>query len=187
MQGSGHPCHSKPAHHGDLTAITPMCENHMPEVVVIDEIGTEAECAAARTIAQRGRAPKLGFVQKNFTRMHTCNACRHCAWKRARKCDEGAPVVQSGHACTGPAVSLPILIHFRAKFRQLIFHPLKLLAAWRTIAFVPLAVVHKGSSRPFRFHVPVVGCTAHQHHQGGGFFGPFYDTRTRISTSQASA
>eukprot|EP00200_Dunaliella_tertiolecta_P012268 CAMPEP_0202373952 /NCGR_PEP_ID=MMETSP1127-20130417/4887_1 /ASSEMBLY_ACC=CAM_ASM_000462 /TAXON_ID=3047 /ORGANISM="Dunaliella tertiolecta, Strain CCMP1320" /LENGTH=759 /DNA_ID=CAMNT_0048970985 /DNA_START=140 /DNA_END=2420 /DNA_ORIENTATION=+ len=29
-------------------------ENHMPEVVVIDEIGTEAECAAARTIAQRG-------------------------------------------------------------------------------------------------------------------------------------
>lgn len=29
-------------------------ENHMPEVVVIDEIGTEAECTAARTIAQRG-------------------------------------------------------------------------------------------------------------------------------------
>jgi stage III sporulation protein SpoIIIAA len=29
-------------------------ENHMPEVVVIDEIGTEAECGAARTIAQRG-------------------------------------------------------------------------------------------------------------------------------------
>ncbi|KAI8470498.1 MAG: hypothetical protein J3K34DRAFT_385264 [Monoraphidium minutum] len=29
-------------------------ENHMPEVVVIDEIGTEAECSAARTIAQRG-------------------------------------------------------------------------------------------------------------------------------------
>ncbi|KAF8054898.1 ycf45 [Scenedesmus sp. PABB004] len=29
-------------------------ENHMPQVVVIDEIGTEAEAAAARTIAQRG-------------------------------------------------------------------------------------------------------------------------------------
>lgn len=29
-------------------------ENHMPEVVVIDEIGTEAEAAAARTIAERG-------------------------------------------------------------------------------------------------------------------------------------
>src|SRR3989475_6365326 len=29
-------------------------ENHMPEVVVIDEIGTEQEAAAARTIAQRG-------------------------------------------------------------------------------------------------------------------------------------
>jgi nucleoside-triphosphatase THEP1 len=29
-------------------------ENHMPEVVVIDEIGTEAESFAARTIAERG-------------------------------------------------------------------------------------------------------------------------------------
>ncbi len=29
-------------------------ENHMPEVVVIDEIGTEAEAMAARTIAERG-------------------------------------------------------------------------------------------------------------------------------------
>ena len=29
-------------------------ENHMPEVVVIDEIGTEAEALAARTIAERG-------------------------------------------------------------------------------------------------------------------------------------
>lgn len=29
-------------------------ENHMPEVIVIDEIGSEAEAAAARTIAERG-------------------------------------------------------------------------------------------------------------------------------------
>src|ERR671923_100890 len=29
-------------------------ENHMPEVIVIDEIGTEAETMAARTIAERG-------------------------------------------------------------------------------------------------------------------------------------
>jgi nucleoside-triphosphatase THEP1 len=29
-------------------------ENHMPEVIVIDEIGTEAETLAARTIAERG-------------------------------------------------------------------------------------------------------------------------------------
>ena len=29
-------------------------ENHMPEVIIIDEIGTEAEALAARTIAQRG-------------------------------------------------------------------------------------------------------------------------------------
>ena len=29
-------------------------ENHMPQVIVIDEIGTELEAAAARTIAERG-------------------------------------------------------------------------------------------------------------------------------------
>jgi hypothetical protein len=29
-------------------------ENHMPEVVIVDEIGTEAEAAASRTIAERG-------------------------------------------------------------------------------------------------------------------------------------
>src|SRR5207237_4069342 len=29
-------------------------ENHMPEVIVIDEIGTEPEAQAARTIAERG-------------------------------------------------------------------------------------------------------------------------------------
>lgn len=31
-------------------------ENHMPEVIIIDEIGTELEAAAARTIAERGGA-----------------------------------------------------------------------------------------------------------------------------------
>src|SRR5206468_12994767 len=29
-------------------------ENHMPEVIIIDEIGTELEAVAARTIAERG-------------------------------------------------------------------------------------------------------------------------------------
>jgi stage III sporulation protein SpoIIIAA len=29
-------------------------ENHTPEVIVVDEIGTEAEAQAARTIAERG-------------------------------------------------------------------------------------------------------------------------------------
>src|SRR5208282_1230357 len=29
-------------------------ENHMPQVIIIDEIGTELEAAAARTIAERG-------------------------------------------------------------------------------------------------------------------------------------
>jgi len=34
--------------------MTEAVENHMPEVVIIDEIGTEAEASAARTIAERG-------------------------------------------------------------------------------------------------------------------------------------
>ena len=29
-------------------------ENHMPEVIIIDEMGTELEAIAARTIAERG-------------------------------------------------------------------------------------------------------------------------------------
>ena len=29
-------------------------ENHTPQVVIVDEIGTEKEAAAARTISQRG-------------------------------------------------------------------------------------------------------------------------------------
>ena len=29
-------------------------ENHMPEVIIIDEIGTELEALATRTIAERG-------------------------------------------------------------------------------------------------------------------------------------
>lgn len=40
-------------------------ENHMPEVIVIDEIGTELECEAAQTISQRGVqliATAHGFV-----------------------------------------------------------------------------------------------------------------------------
>ena len=37
-------------HHVMIEAV----ENHMPEVIVIDEIGTELEASAARTIAERG-------------------------------------------------------------------------------------------------------------------------------------
>ena len=36
------------------TSMIEAVENHMPEVIVIDEIGTEAEAPAARTIAERG-------------------------------------------------------------------------------------------------------------------------------------
>jgi stage III sporulation protein SpoIIIAA len=34
-------------------------ENHMPEVVIVDEIGTEAEALACRTIAERGGAVQV--------------------------------------------------------------------------------------------------------------------------------
>ena len=34
-------------------------ENHTPEVIAIDEIGTTSEALAARTIAQRGESPWL--------------------------------------------------------------------------------------------------------------------------------
>src|SRR5438105_6533224 len=37
-------------HGGMIEAV----ENHMPEVIIIDEIGTELESVAARTIAERG-------------------------------------------------------------------------------------------------------------------------------------
>jgi stage III sporulation protein SpoIIIAA len=49
-------------------------ENHMPQVIVIDEIGTEAEAIAARTIAERGvqligtaHGQTLGNILKNPT------------------------------------------------------------------------------------------------------------------------
>ena len=55
-------------------------ENHTPEVIIIDEIGTEAECAAARTIAQRGERASiwwpLGEVRASpllvFVALHMC-------------------------------------------------------------------------------------------------------------------
>ncbi|MBI4216205.1 MAG: AAA family ATPase [Chloroflexi bacterium] len=43
---------SEPAH--QHAVMIEAVENHMPEVIVIDEIGTELEAAAARTIAERG-------------------------------------------------------------------------------------------------------------------------------------
>ncbi len=43
-----------PNHRQQHDVMIEAVENHMPEVIVIDEIGTEAETAAARTIAERG-------------------------------------------------------------------------------------------------------------------------------------
>ena len=43
-----------PNHRRQHDVMIEAVENHMPEVIVIDEIGTDAETAAARTIAERG-------------------------------------------------------------------------------------------------------------------------------------
>ena len=40
-------------------------ENHMPEVIIIDEIGTELEALAAQTIAERG-VQLIGTAHGNF-------------------------------------------------------------------------------------------------------------------------
>jgi stage III sporulation protein AA len=49
-------------------------ENHMPEVIIVDEIGTEAEASAARTIAERGVqliATAHGFNLENIIKNPT--------------------------------------------------------------------------------------------------------------------
>lgn len=43
-----------PSPHRQHAVMIEAVENHMPQVIVIDEIGAEAEAAAARTIAERG-------------------------------------------------------------------------------------------------------------------------------------
>ncbi len=43
-----------PLHIPQADVMIEAVENHMPEVIVVDEIGTEAEAEAARTIAERG-------------------------------------------------------------------------------------------------------------------------------------
>lgn len=48
-------------HHVMIEAV----ENHMPEVIIIDEIGTELEALAARTIAERG-VQLVGTAHGNF-------------------------------------------------------------------------------------------------------------------------
>jgi stage III sporulation protein SpoIIIAA len=57
LSPSYQPAQSQPqVQHPDMQhrVMVEAVENHMPEVIIIDEIGTEAECVAARTIAQRG-------------------------------------------------------------------------------------------------------------------------------------
>jgi stage III sporulation protein SpoIIIAA len=57
-------------------------ENHMPQVVIVDEIGTEAEALACRTIAERGvtliataHGCFLENLIKNPTLTGRCGAC----------------------------------------------------------------------------------------------------------------
>nr|QCI05206.1 hypothetical protein [Centroceras clavulatum] len=47
------------------TVMIEAVENHMPEVIIIDEIGTELEALAARTIAERG-VQLVGTVHGNY-------------------------------------------------------------------------------------------------------------------------
>ncbi|MGB2798237.1 MAG: R3H domain-containing nucleic acid-binding protein [Dehalococcoidia bacterium] len=63
IAGDGDIPHSAIGHARRMQVVTPQLqhavmieavENHMPEVIVIDEIGTELEAQAARTIAERG-------------------------------------------------------------------------------------------------------------------------------------
>ncbi|SVD57297.1 uncharacterized protein METZ01_LOCUS410151, partial [marine metagenome] len=63
VAGDGDIPHSAIGHSRRMQVVTPdlqhsvmieAVENHMPEVIIIDEMGTELEAAAARTIAERG-------------------------------------------------------------------------------------------------------------------------------------
>ena len=58
-------------------------ENHMPEVIIIDEIGTEAEAAAARTIAERG-VQLIGTAHGNPTgQPYTESYARRSCWRHS--------------------------------------------------------------------------------------------------------
>ena len=59
-------------------------ENHMPEVVVIDEIGTELEAIAARTIAERG-VQLVATATRQYSRQRhqqpdAIRPCRRHTW-----------------------------------------------------------------------------------------------------------
>jgi stage III sporulation protein SpoIIIAA len=81
-------------------------ENHMPEIIMVDEIGTEAEALACRTIAERGvqlvatahgqllenliKNPTLsdlvGGIQSVTLGMTTHVKCTHSTYFRVAKC-----------------------------------------------------------------------------------------------------
>jgi stage III sporulation protein SpoIIIAA len=45
-------------------------ENHMPQVIIIDEIGTELEVLAARTIAEKGVQLSWNYTWKLFRKFN---------------------------------------------------------------------------------------------------------------------
>ena len=81
-------------------------ENHMPEIIMVDEIGTEAEALACRTIAERGvqlvatahgqllenliKNPTLsdlvGGIQSVTLGMTTHAKCTHSTYLRVTAC-----------------------------------------------------------------------------------------------------
>ena len=62
------------------TAQIEAVENHMPEVVIVDEIGTEAEALACRTIAERGVQVGgwVGSLSSAWWRACICAGCLLC-------------------------------------------------------------------------------------------------------------
>jgi hypothetical protein len=70
-------------------------ENHMPEILIVDEIGTEAEALACRTIAERGVAligTAHGCFLENLIKNPTLSGggdawLEWCAWSVLSCCD----------------------------------------------------------------------------------------------------
>ena len=54
-------------------------ENHTPEAIIIDEIGTAEEAHAARTIAQRG----VQLIATAHGGMSVCKSCNYCSCLRS--------------------------------------------------------------------------------------------------------
>jgi stage III sporulation protein SpoIIIAA len=59
-------------------------ENHMPQIIIIDEIGRELEAAAARTIAERG-VQLIGTAHGNTSGESACSTPPSATWWAASR------------------------------------------------------------------------------------------------------